>query len=143
MTGAARGAAPPRKRDGRWSVVQLFFNGAGRLGRLPFAVGIAVVALGWRLWRATPGRGLHLVLGPVAGVVLAAAACTVFSKRLHDLGLAGWWSAAPVGLAMLAVGGEAPASPAEITAALAALAVAVALALWPGEAAFNRFGPPT
>lgn len=142
MTASGTGpVAPPRTRSGRWSLTQLFFNGAGRLGRTAFVLALLGVAIVWRLWRATPGRGLHLVLGPVVGLLLIAAACTVISKRLHDLGWAGWWSAAPVGLLMLVVGGEAPSSPAQVTAAALAGGALLWLAAWPGARGFNRFGP--
>ena len=142
MTRAAGTAAPPHTQGGRWSLVQVFFNGSGRIGRRAFVLALPVVIVAWRLWRGAPGHWLHLLLGPVVGVLLIAAACSVLSKRLHDLGTAGWWAGAPVGLAMLGVGGEAPSSPAQVTAAVSAAGAALALAAWPGERAFNRFGPP-
>lgn len=133
--------APPHTRGGRLDLVQLFFNGAGRIRRQTFAVALLVVALTWRGWRGTPGRWLHLALDGPASLVLLAAACSVLSKRLHDLGLAGWWSAAPLALFALATGGRAPTALWQTASAVLALALVAALGAWPGQAGFNRFGP--
>jgi uncharacterized membrane protein YhaH (DUF805 family) len=77
------------------------------------------------------------------GFVALVTACTVLSKRLHDLSLAGWWAAGPVGLTAAAVNGEAPTTAAQAVALLLAAGCVAALALWPGEPRFNRFGPPS
>ena len=134
MTAAA---APPRSRAGRIDLVQLFLNGAGRIGRRAFAAAAVPICL---VARAAAGdEGLwSWALWFVALVT----ACTAMSKRLHDLSLAGWWSAAPVGLVAVAVNGEAPTTAAQAVALLIAAGCVVALAAWPGERRFNRFGPP-
>ena len=133
-------AAAPR--PGGLRLGQLFFNGAGRLGRLRFGAALLAVALAWRVWKAIAADPpLEWVNIPV-GMGLLAAACTVLSKRLHDLSLAGWWSVVWVALFALAATGEAPASPVQVAAGAMALALSGLLAAWPGERRFNRFGPP-
>ncbi len=134
-------AAPPARRSGRLDLVQLFFNGSGRIDRGVFSAALLVVALTWRGWRGTPGRWPHLVLDFPVLLGLTAAGCAVLSKRLHDLGLAGWWSAGPLTLFALATGGRAPSGPLEMAAAGLLIAGVAALATWPGSPRFNRFGP--
>lgn len=138
MTAAAGDAvAPPRTRGGRLDLVQLFFNGAGRIGRRTFVAAAVPVCLVARL-AAGDEAGWSWPLWLLALVT----GCTVLSKRLHDLSWAGWWSAAPVGLVAVAVHGEAPTTTAQATALLLATGCILALAVWPGERRFNRFGPP-
>ena len=141
----AAAAAPPRTRTAtrgaRVDLPQLAFNGSGRIGRALFFAAFAGVAAAWRLWAATPGEALHAWLRIPVGLVLLAAACAVLSKRLHDVGKAGWWSAAVVGPLALVVAGEGPLDALQSAAGVLALAEVAALALWPGERRFNRFGP--
>ena len=135
--GAGTGpAAPPRTRTGRLDLAQIFFNGAGRIGRRTFVAAMLPVCLVAR-WAAGDAGVWSWALWFLALVT----ACTVLSKRLHDLSLAGWWSAAPVGLVAVAVNGEAPTTPAQATALLVAAGCVAVLAAWPGEPRFNRFGP--
>ena len=130
-------AAPPRALGGRFDLVQLYVNGAGRIGRRGLVVALLPVCLLAR-WAA----GEEGVLSAALWFAALVTACTLLSKRLHDLSLAGWWSAAPVGLVAVAVNGEAPTTAAQATALLLALGCVLALAVWPGQRRFNRFGPP-
>lgn len=129
-------APAPRKGD-----LQLFFNAAGRVGRVTYVAGMApavillrvpaIFAPGW-------GQGVAIWLcWPVALVV----ACTLTSKRLHDTGLAGWWTALLLGLILVTLW----APPGEtILGSACGWILVVALALlvaWPGDPDFNRFGP--
>ena len=132
----ATAAVPPHLRSGRLDVVQLFFNGAGRIGRRLFAAALVPLCLTARLAMATEG-GLSWALWGLALVTT----CTVLSKRLHDLSLAGWWAAGPVGLLAVVLTGDAPTNAAQTTALALAAGLVLALALWPGERRFNRFGP--
>ncbi len=129
-------AAPPHTRSGRLDLAQLFLNGVGRIDRRTFVVAMVPVCLVAR-WAAGEEGGWSWLLWLVALVT----ACTVLSKRLHDLSLAGWWSAGPVGLTAAAVNGEAPTTAAQATGLLLAAGSVAALAVWPGERRFNRFGP--
>ncbi len=135
MTAGA--AAPARPRGSGLDLVQLFLNGAGRLGRVAFAAALLPVCLVARLAAGTQGA-VSWALWFLALIT----ACTLLSKRLHDLSLAGWWSAGPVALVAVAVDGEAPTTAAQATALVTAAGCVAALALWPGERRFNRFGPP-
>ena len=129
-------AAPTHPRGGWPDLVQLFFNGAGRIGRRLFAVALAPLCLVARLAVGTEG-----VVSWALWLLALVVTCTVLSKRLHDLSLAGWWSAGPVGLLAVVLTGDAPTNAAQTTALALAAVVVVALAAWPGERSFNRFGP--
>ncbi len=134
MTAAA---APPRARGGRLDLVQLYLNGAGRIDRRTFtAAGVAVAVV------ARVAAGAEGLLSWGLWFLALVTACPLLSKRLHDLTLAGWWSAGPVTLVAVAVNGEAPTTAAQAVAILFAAGGVAALALWPGERRFNRFGPP-
>ena len=133
MTAAA---APPRMRGGRLDGVQLFFNGAGRIGRRVFAAALLPLWLTARLAMAAED-----VVSWALWFLALVTTCTVLSKRLHDLSLAGWWSAGPVGLLAVVLTGDAPTNAAQTTALALVAVLVLALALWPGERRFNRFGP--
>lgn len=121
----------------RHQIVDTLLTGDGRIGRLPFLLGIGLLA------------GLSLVVDPLpddgaVGLVATALrlpllfslAC-LLSQRLHDVGRAGWWIWPILGglFALNALSdGEATAG--------AALLVVVVLGLWPGQTAFNRYGAP-
>lgn len=86
------------------------------------------------------GGGLRLVTGWVVLSVLLFAACCLVSRRLHDLGRAGWWTGLAWGLFLLAwPQGRGLAG--DVSAGLLAL-VAFWLCAKPGQARANRFGPP-
>lgn len=132
-----RSAGAPRRGD-----LQLFFNAAGRVNRVAFTAGMAVCILAMRLpaifaegfWRELAAW----VFWPVALVAASTLAC----KRLHDLGLAGWWVAALLMLLWVCVAyppGDDPVGSAMAGVLMVALAL---LAVWPGDPHFNRFGPP-
>lgn len=121
------------------AVAQLFLNGAGRSGRLAFLLAAAVlVALlaGYEAW-AWPG--VQRWTGWLADLLLAFSACAVVAKRLHDRGRSGWWTA-PVLLAFVNAW-PAPRGLGWMFAAALAAMLAYLGAL-PGQARFNRFGPP-
>lgn len=120
----------------------------GRCSRLIFAAAVAVAALGVALamwWGEGSLGGLLLVCAALlfASVFLAIAAMV---RRLHDLGLSGWWLllGKPWLVAQLyfhdhpAAAGESPS----IVWLLWAVGVFVlgALTLWPGTPGPNRYG---
>ena len=65
-------------------------------------------------------------------------ACCLISRRLHDLGLAGWWTAA--GLALGVSAWMDPWSVLRLPVLIAVGAAALWLSAMPGQARLNRFG---
>ena len=116
-------------------LVELYVSGVGRIGRRVFVPSIAGAIAAFELYERTPW---HWITGWVAYPILMCMAASVLSKRLHDLGKAGWWSALPI----LAYPWIRP-WPEGIFGGIAFAVVlwfAGWLALTPGEARFNRFG---
>ncbi len=118
--------------------VELFISGVGRIGRVVFVPAIALVIALFELYQRA-GSLVHWITGWIAYPVLMCMAASILSKRLHDRGKAGWWSALPIFAYPLIrpwpegiVGGVAFGI---------VLWVLAELALWPGEPRFNRFGP--
>lgn len=117
------------------SLIELYISGVGRIGRLVFIPSVLGAIAAFELYERTPWR---LITGWVAYPVLMCLAASVLSKRLHDLGKAGWWSALPI----LAYPWIRP-WPDGIVGGIA-FAIVLWFAGWlvltPGEARFNRFG---
>lgn len=116
-------------------LIELYVSGVGRIGRRVFIAAIAGAVAAFELYERTPWR---LITGWIAYPLLMCMAASVLSKRLHDLGKAGWWSALPIFAYPLIrpwpegiLGGIAFAI---------VLWFAGWLALSPGEKRFNRFG---
>jgi uncharacterized membrane protein YhaH (DUF805 family) len=126
------GLARPEQRP---DAPELFFSSSGRLSRLPFLAGEgAVLALLWLYdcWITGWLRGLT---GWAVLFALLFSGCCLVSRRLHDLGRAGWWTFLYFGLFLWSW--PHPRSwPAAVLAILA-----LELALRPGQARANRFGP--
>lgn len=100
-----------------------------------------------RIARAEGTAGLAVVLA------LAWPASALIIRRLHDIGLAGWWLALMASgeilnsLALATGLGGTPNALTPLGHAVGALALAgglsfIPLALWPGQLNANRFGPP-
>ncbi len=117
---------------------KFFFSGVGRVGRLRFVLGAAVLIIVFDLYeRLNPL--ICWIAGWVFWPVWIAAACCVLSKRLHDRGRAGWWS----GLVLLAFGLVWPWPEGWGEVWLLVLVWALFdLAIAGGQKGFNRFGPP-
>ena len=118
---------------------QLFFNGAGRIGRGVFLAAAAAVVAVLALYDGLATPEVRRWTGWLADLLLVAAACAVISKRLHDRGRSGWWSA----LVLLAFVNVWP-RPQGLGwgFALVLAAALVELGARPGQPHFNRFGPP-
>ena len=118
---------------------QLFLNGAGRIGRLAFAPAAAALLVLLASYEAAVPAEVQRWTGWLADLLLGFSACAVVSKRLHDRGRSGWWTA----LVLLAFVNAWPAPHGGVgwLFALVLLAAAVDLALLPGQTRFNRFGP--
>jgi len=118
--------------------VELYVSGVGRIGRLVFVPALALVILAFELYQRA-GSLAHWLTGWAVYPVLICAAASVLSKRLHDRGLAGWWSALPI----LSYPWIRP-WPDGIFGGIClgvVLWFGFALALLPGQRDFNRFGP--
>lgn len=123
--------------DRDWKDV--FLTSAGRMARLPFVLACAALLLVDYAYETLVGRTGHWITGWAYYPVLIFCAASVLSKRLHDRGRAGWWSA----LVLLAVWMVWP-RPAGVMAFLAIPVLVwalVELAGLPGEAGENRYGP--
>ncbi len=121
----------------RFDPVELYVSGVGRIGRLVFVPALAVVIAAYELYQRA-GSLAHWLTGWAVYPLLLCAAASILSKRLHDLGRAGWWSALPI----LAYPWIRP-WPEGIFPGICfgiVLWFGVGLALWPGERTFNRFG---
>jgi uncharacterized membrane protein YhaH (DUF805 family) len=66
----------------------------------------------------------------------------VSARRLHDLGLAGWWFALLAALFFIAGAHlDLPHGPVGWGAGGLCALLTAALLIWPGQRRFNRFGP--
>jgi len=121
----------------RHQIVDTLLTGDGRIGRLPFLLGIGLLAgLGLVVDQLPDEGGTGLVAMALRLPLLFSLAC-LLSQRLHDVGRAGWWIWPILGglFTLNALSdGEATAG--------GALLVIGGLGLWPGQTAFNRYGAP-
>ena len=119
-------------------VSQLFLNGAGRIGRLPFWLGVGALLLVLELYEAATPAPVQRWTAWLADLLLVFSACAVIGKRLHDRGRSGWWTA----LVLLAFVNVWP-GPRGLGWLFAPilLAAVVDLGLLPGQGRFNRYGP--
>lgn len=119
-------------------MVELFISGVGRIGRTTFVLAMVVVQSAFEFYQHATPLWLKWATGWAAYPILMCMAASVLSKRLHDVGRAGWWSALPI----LAYPLIRP-WPEGLVGGIAfgiVLWFAAWLALQPGEARFNRFG---
>lgn len=114
--------------------------------------------LGTSMFSSDPARALTIArIEGTAGLIVVAAlawpAAALIVRRLHDIGLSGWWLAAMASgeiLNSLALAAGLAGTPDALTPlghAVATLALfgglsLIPLALWPGQPDANRFGPP-
>ena len=139
-------AAPAKGLPQRFDVWAFMLNAAGRSGRTAFLLGglvipmVAGAGLGWLVGRV-PSGWLQGVLSGALGFFLFVIVGVAVSRRLHDLGLAGWWFA-PLALYQ---GLSRPLLDAPVCPLwwliLPLLIAELLLLLWPGQRGFNRFGP--
>ena len=73
---------------------EVFLASNGRLARTPFWVAAAVVLIPGLLYTAVDSSTLHWATGWVVYPALIYCGVCVLSKRLHDRGRSGWFSAA-------------------------------------------------
>ncbi len=125
---------------GRTDWTQLFFSSSGRVGRGPFLVAVAVLLAVLVLYdNVVFGFARMMTAWVVLSVLLFSALCVV-SKRMHDRGRSGWWSA----LVLLSfwIVWPGPHGFFDFLWALVLVWAAVELGVIGGEQGANRYGPP-
>ncbi|ESQ80037.1 DUF805 domain-containing protein, partial [Asticcacaulis sp. YBE204] len=74
-----------------WS--ELFFSSTGRVRQLPFLIAMAVLLIAFFIYDSAITGAPRVLTGWIVYPVLLFCAACVLSKRLHDRGRSGWWSA--------------------------------------------------
>jgi len=120
-----------------WS--ELFFSAAGRAPRAPSLAAAALLLAIAVAYEAIVGATLHWLTGWFVYPGLFFCGCCVLSKRLHDRGRSGWWSALTL-FAVVAVWPR-PDNFFDFIFALVLVWAGVELGAMPGEAGTNRYGP--
>jgi len=116
----------------------LFFSAAGRGRQLHFLIGAAVLLLLLFLYDSAVKGALQFVTGWIVYPVLLWMGACVLSKRLHDRGRSGWWSAVIL-LAVVMVW-PTPTGFFDFVAVLVLVWAVVDLGVMPGERGDNRYG---
>lgn len=122
----------------RMDWAELMLSSSGRLSRRAFVPAAAALFALAVLYEAM-GPGVHRLTAWFAYPALLFSTACILSKRLHDRGRAGWWAFAVV--IPLAIAWPFPRSLIDGVACLVLAWGATDLALMPGEAGANRFGP--
>lgn len=125
--------------NGQMDWGELFFSAAGRAPRAPSLMAAGLLLLVAALYEAIVGPTLHWITGVFVYVPLFFSGCCVLSKRLHDRGRSGWWSA----LILVAIVADWPRPDSffDFLFAIVLVWAAVELGAMPGEAGANRYGP--
>lgn len=117
---------------------ELFLSAEGRAPRLPSLIAAAVLLALAAVYEALVGPTLHWITGWFVYPALFYAGACVLSKRLHDRGRSGWWSALIL-VSILAVWPH-PAGFLDFAFFLVLVWAFVELAVMPGEQGANRYG---
>ena len=117
----------------------LFLSSAGRIARGPFLIASAVLVAVAALYENILGSVIHWITGWFVYPVLVFCAASVLSKRLHDRGRSGWWSA----LILLSVLVVWPHRVGlfDFPFWLVLVWTVIDLGAMPGEQGANRYGP--
>ena len=117
----------------------LFLSSVGRISRTPFLIACAVLIAVTAIYESIVGRVMHWITGWIVYPVPAFCAASVLSKRLHDRGRSGWWSALVLFSVMVIwphlVGFL------DFLFSLVLVWAVVELGVMPGEPGANRYGP--
>lgn len=119
-----------------WS--ELFFSASGRIRQLPFMIASGVLLLFLAVYDSAVKGPLQLLTGWVVYPCLFFMGACVLSKRLHDRGRSGWWSALIL-LAIVMVW-PAPQGFFDFIAVMVLIWAAIDLCVMPGERGDNRYG---
>ena len=118
---------------------EIFFSSSGRVGAVRFTIAAVLLLFLLGLYDATFKGALPLLAWVIVYPVLFFCGACVLSKRLHDRGRSGWWSA--VILLAVAMVWPGPEGPLDFVAVLVLVWAAIDLCLMPGERGNNRYGP--
>jgi uncharacterized membrane protein YhaH (DUF805 family) len=118
---------------------ELFLSSTGRAKNTPFIIAICVLLLATKLYESVINGPLVFVLGWVVYPAFFFSAACVLSKRLHDRGRSGWWSAIIL-VAMIMVWPN-PDGFFDFIAVMVLVWATVELVLMPPERGDNRYGP--
>jgi uncharacterized membrane protein YhaH (DUF805 family) len=124
--------------NGQVDLAELLLSSTGRLARGPFLIAAAILIAVTALYEATPTTLRMLTGWFVYPGLLFVGAC-VLSKRLHDRGRSGWWSAAIL-LAVI-ITWPMPHGFFDFLFSVLLVWAAVELGAMAGEQGANRFGP--
>lgn len=118
----------------------LYLTASGRIGRRSFFFAALPLAMIWAAFVLLAPTAPVWMVRPLAAALLYLAAC-VTAQRLHDRGRAGWW-AGPL-LAAVVLAWTWRETPFGWALGVLLLAPLFDLAMRPGQADFNRYGPTT
>lgn len=117
----------------------LFLSSVGRSSRAPFLLASAVLIAVTALYESIAEGVMHWITGWFVYPVLVFCGASVLSKRLHDRGRSGWWSALIL-LAVLVVW-PYPTGVIGLLFSLVLFWALIDLGVMPGEPGANRYGP--
>ena len=116
----------------------LFFSTQGRTGVFSFLIAASILFVAVAFYLSTVNGVLHISTGIVVYPAIFYCASRVLSKRLHDRGRSGWWSAVIL-LAMVMVWPK-PSDSLDLLALLVLGWALIDLGFMPGERGVNRYG---
>jgi uncharacterized membrane protein YhaH (DUF805 family) len=117
----------------------IFLSSVGRTSRAPFLVASAILIAVTALYASIVGSVTHWITGWFVYPVLVFCTASVLSKRLHDRGRSGWWSALVL-LAVLVVW-PYPVGFLDVLFSIVLFWAVIELGVMPGEQEVNRYGP--
>jgi uncharacterized membrane protein YhaH (DUF805 family) len=117
---------------------EIFFSSSGRVGAVRFTIAASLLLLLLGVYDSTI-KGAMAWLSFIVYVPLLFSGACVLSKRLHDRGRSGWWSA--VILLAVAMVWPGPEGFLDFVAVLVLVWAVIDLCIMPGERGNNRYGP--
>lgn len=118
--------------------INLFLSAEGRIRQTPFIIGAAVLLLVLALYESLVSGPLQFLTGWVVYPALLFGGACLLSKRLHDRGRSGWWSA--VILAAIVMVWPRPVGFFDFVAVMVLIWAVIDLCVMPGERGDNRYG---
>ena len=116
----------------------LFLSADGRIRQTPFLVGAALLLLVLAFYEALVSGPLQFVTGWIVYPALIYGGACLLSKRLHDRGRSGWWSA--VILIAVVMVWPRPMGFFDFIAVMVLVWAVIDLCVMPGERGDNRYG---